>query len=445
MARVYADNAGDILSVEDPSPGSVPVGAVVFVDFHGATNADLLTDLEANPADYSIESGVLLHLGDPVEFAGSGGGGAGSGYTAEQIYDLTAATFAEGTRITLGKSDIDNTITVSTTAVSDHGALTGLTDNDHPYPLVDTQLDSLKPGATTANRVLQPGSSGAWDDVFVGHPRLIEQGGTVYMFYGGLDGTISQGGVATASAAGFTGLSFTKYGSNPILVVGAGGSWDASHVGSCAVIYDEDATLWKMWYTGTNAGGTQAIGYATASNPLGPWTKYVSNPVLSPAVAWEGTQLHYCSVLRESATSYKMLYGGGDFLTGSTGRIGMATSSDGITWTKYASNPVISPSGSGWMQRAVFSPRTLIKVGSVYHLYFTGKAVGGMEYSSIGYAQSTDLITWVMGANNPVITSTRAWENGEVEHPSVLHLGRNYFVYYDAWYGNSIGVTILPD
>lgn len=121
MARVYADNAGAILSVEDPSPGSVPVGAVVFVDFHGATNGDLLTDLTANPTDYSIDSGVLNHLGTPVVFAGSGGGGAGSGYTAEQIYDLTAATFAEGDNIALGKSDIDNTITVSATGVNpDH-------------------------------------------------------------------------------------------------------------------------------------------------------------------------------------------------------------------------------------------------------------------------------------------------------------------------------------
>ena len=311
--------------------------------------------------------------------------------------------------------------------------------------LPDYELDAYKPGTNTDNLVLSLGSSGQFDDVRILHPSTVEFDGNIYLFYAGYDGAKYQIGVATEAVSGFTGTGFTKYGSNPILTYGTVGQWDADSVAEPFVIYDATAGLWKMWYS--SVGDEWEIGYATAPAATGPWTKYAGNPILSHEETWEGSAVGLQSILRENATTYKMLYTGwGD------GKIGLATSSDGISWTKYASNPVLSPSGSGWMEKWVITPRTFIKRGSRYYIYFVGKVLDTPDISRIGYAYSDDLITWTVPATNPLLTATRTWEigstpPGEAEHPSYIQVGINQYIFYDCWYGSppSIGVVVIEN
>ena len=77
-----------------------------------------------------------------------------------------------------------------------------------------------------------------------------------------------------------------KYTGNPVVVTGTVGSWDAGFVGDPTVI--SDGTTYKMWYHGGDASySIFSIGYATSTNGI-TWTKYAANPVLTgTAGSWD--------------------------------------------------------------------------------------------------------------------------------------------------------------
>lgn len=299
-------------------------------------------------------------------------------------------------------------------------------------------MGAYKIGTGEGNKVLSLGTSGAFDDERCLHPCVVEQGTNVYLFYSGYDGANYSIGVANTTVSGFTGVNFTKYGFNPVLTKGSTGAWDAAGVWAPWVYYD--GTTWHMWYTGMDASGVQRIGYATATGPYGIWTKHANNPVLAPGAAWEGSIAAEPCVLKDGAT-WRMLYHGNEPAS-SNARIGYATASapEG-PWTKEAS-PVLEPAAlpSEWMGASVFSPRTFEKHGSTYYLYFSAKNTGaGM--SQIGAATSSDCLTWTLAAANPLISASRDWEvstQGETEHGNHYwdSTAGIHYVFYDAWFGD---------
>jgi hypothetical protein len=114
----------------------------------------------------------------------------------------------------------------------------------------------------------------------------------------------------------------------------------------------EGAGLAGPWAVRTNGqvwlyyAGVAGIGLATSTDGGLTFTKKGA-PVLAPdaTVAWESTPPHAPSVAVFPDGTWHMLYGAG-------GAIGEATSSDGITWTRAGSDPVLAPS-------AVVDPSTL--------------------------------------------------------------------------------------
>jgi predicted GH43/DUF377 family glycosyl hydrolase len=347
------------------------------------------------------------------------------------------ATLVERDRLTI---DIDQVAT-GAEGLSVVVFLSPVTSAPVEAPLT-TSLDAYRPGSDTDNIVLELGTGGSWDDDRIISPSAVTDGEDVHLFYSGNDSSVYKIGVASSPVSGFDGTNFTKYGSNPILSPGTSGAWDDGGVTHPFVLYDPDDGLWKMYYMGIS-GSDSAIGLATATDPLGPWTKHPSNPVVEPTETWEDVALYSPLVLRESASSWKMLYTGNN--PAGPARIGLATSTDGVTWTKYPSNPVLSPSGSGWMAASVFASRTLVKLGGTYHLYFAGKQTE-LGYSKIGYASSTDLITWTLGSSNPILSPSRAWEGDEVENPNLIQVGATQYLYFDCWFGtpSTIGVVVIP-
>jgi len=137
----------------------------------------------------------------------------------------------------------------------------------------------------------------------------------------------------------------------------------------------------------------------TFPSPVEPgiWTKYASNPVLETGTGWEADAVDMCCVIKDGDT-YKMWYGGSN----GQWRIGYATSGDGIAWTKYGGNPVLSYAGSQWESTHVWKPY-VIKDGDTYKMWYTGKGVTTYIYQSIGYATSGDGIAWTKNAGNPIV------------------------------------------
>jgi hypothetical protein len=134
---------------------------------------------------------------------------------------------------------------------------------------------------------------------------------------------------------------------------------------------------------------------------------------------WYEDGLYYLFYLGFTATGY----------AGGTKRICLATSPDLATWTRRGA--IISPSGAGWRQSAVWHPY-VIKRGSTYYLFFNGNTLAG--FGGVGYATSADLLTWTVDdANSPVIDKTAlAWDSSFVADANFYRIG-------DTWYANYFG------
>jgi predicted GH43/DUF377 family glycosyl hydrolase len=272
------------------------------------------------------------------------------------------------------------------------------------------------------------------------------------MWYNAEDGMgIDRIGLATSS----DGVSWTRYAQNPVLTEGSSSDWDRGSVNEAWVIYD--GGLFKMWYSGetlTSANPSRAqiatyqIGYATSTDGIH-WIKYSGNPVLTtgPSGSWDDKWVWRPIVL--STSSSWLMYYSGESKSGATGG-GMARSTDGVHWTKTTANiavpkstwdsSLLRPSGSG--------ASDVVKVNGGYLLWYSGWA-GRDSPWQIGFATSTDGLSWSPYADNPVIgPGTTVSDNGGVMYPMIVLVGSNYYVYYATYamgqLNRAIGLAILP-
>jgi hypothetical protein len=184
------------------------------------------------------------------------------------------------------------------------------------------------------NPILTEGSIGAWDDAFVSEPCVVHWHGKYYMFYGGGKADhINKVGLAISD----DGVTFTKYGTTPVLDVGGVGAWDHYSARFPMVFWDSGTNKWWMIYMGYN--GTNLQGGLAYSTDLISWTKSSHNPILTVVPGtWES--LHTASVSNPVKVdgTYYLLYGAYG-VTWQTGLVTFATPEG--TWTKSPNNPVI--------------------------------------------------------------------------------------------------------
>jgi len=142
-----------------------------------------------------------------------------------------------------------------------------------------------------------------------------------------------------------------------------------------------------MWYSGYNLSSSYKIGYATSPDGT-TWTKYAGNPVIGTGAPgeWDDMSVISQTVIKDGAT-FKMWYGG--FNASNNFRIGYANSTDGITWIKYAANPVLDLGAPGeWDDFSVYLP-TVLYDGITYEMWYSGRNTTS-SYFRIGYATSPD-------------------------------------------------------
>ena len=105
--------------------------------------------------------------------------------------------------------------------------------------------------------------------------------------------------------------------------------------------------------------------------------------------------------------------------SGSRWQIGYASSSNGISWTKSTANPILGPGPAGtWDDYWVFSPEVLFD-GTTYHMWYTGYD-GTIRRT--GYATSTNRIAWTKYSENPVLDvgPTGSWDDFYASVPQIV-------------------------
>ena len=267
--------------------------------------------------------------------------------------------------------------------------------------------------AVRGTMVLGPGPS-QWDSAQVFRPWVIFDGTSFKMWYVGEDSNQADRiGMATSN----DGMSWTKYSGNPVLDLGTAGGWDGDSISDACVIFENGQ--YKMWYTGQQYGATSAddvyeIGYATSSDGIH-WTKYASNPVLTPGSlgSWDDKRVWRPSVI-STGSSYVMYYRGAA-LEGQA-KAGVATSSDGMHWTK-TTVLTMPPGSSGWdaysRQVGALNIGGVMKSGDTYIMSYSSiKAQQGTP-AEIGVASSPDGTNWTPYPDNPVVTyGSSGWDGG---------------------------------
>ena len=113
-----------------------------------------------------------------------------------------------------------------------------------------------------------------------------------------------------------------------------------------------------------------------------------SNPVLRISQPWEKGALFYPYVLRDNrkwvmfyAAYWKSQSSGKDMTA-----IGVATSTDGMQWTKNPANPVLTPTPGSSYDSTYTSSQSVIRDGSLWRLYYAGRIDMIHKYFAIGLA-----------------------------------------------------------
>lgn len=153
--------------------------------------------------------------------------------------------------------------------------------------------------------------------------------------------------------------------------------------GEPSVIYDNNAqilsgSVYKMWYT--MGWANRAIGYAESPDGIN-WTRHPLNPIVAAIRAY---------VFKHETTYYM-------FAILSPGGYSKLSSVDGITWNVDATGVIGGGAVGQWDEAGLDNTCVWIEDGTWYCIYESGPVY------KLGLATSPDGVTWTKSPSNPII------------------------------------------
>ena len=249
------------------------------------------------------------------------------------------------------------------------------------------------------------------------------------------------------------GITFTRHPNNPILDLSEN-EWD-SYALETPFVMKIGAEYW-LYYNGKDTEYMQdvingdkitlgSIGLAISNDGI-TFTRTATNPIFEPSPltdpsnyvgSWDSWVVEGPCII-EVGSEYWMYYGGaGSEVAGEMiNSIGLAKSSDGMTWRKAPQNPIINEgNASSWDRYHVIDP-SVIKYNNRYMLWYHGGDIyfaADEEYSNfnIGVAYSVDGINWVKDSSNPVLkNNVLNWTSSGIMAPSVIEESDKFVMYF---------------
>jgi predicted GH43/DUF377 family glycosyl hydrolase len=258
-------------------------------------------------------------------------------------------------------------------------------------------------------------------DVTIIENTIIQVTLTLYPVSGGT------GGIYIFVTWGDQPLAWTDAAVNPVLKPSQGPAYP-QYVTQCRVIYDNG--IYKMWYNAVYPGAVASVWYAESPDGKS-WNTIGTQPVLKKSnYGWDSYSVTVTEVIKENDNTYKMYYVGWNAhpYSGIVWKTGLAVSNDGINWEKHA-NPVIADNG----QYNFTILKSVVKHENLYYGHF-GYFNSYLTRTYVGTITSTDGINWTYYNSNPVISGTLPWEGKGPYNPSVTFEDGKFKMYYEDGY-----------
>ncbi len=215
---------------------------------------------------------------------------------------------------------------------------------------------------------------------------------------------------------------WTKHPDNPIMVPGNDGEWTYDAIEPATVMLLD--STYHMYYHAATNGQNWALGHATSLDGI-IWIKdSVKNPVLELGVpgAWDSYWISNPTVIKIDTLFHMWYTGIAD--PNMIARIGHATSSDGIEWIKDPDNPVRDILKGIPAGNFCMDERVLY-VDSLYHMYY-GQGNWSSNGMEIWHATSQDGYSWINDPSNPVMEDN----NTHIYPVAVFFDGEQYIMWY---------------
>jgi predicted GH43/DUF377 family glycosyl hydrolase len=206
--------------------------------------------------------------------------------------------------------------------------------------------------------------------------------------YIGLTETGYEGGtkrLCLATASSIEGP-WTRHGA---IIVPSGSAWRQEAIWHPSIV--KRAGTYYLFFNATGwADGihSEHIGYATATNMLGPWTVDDAN---SPIIhreedAWDDAQLGDPSVYKVGSTWYMAYYALGEDNRARDGAAFTTNAEFPLGWVKYDGNPVLDVGPDSFDERFAHKPFIVNDGGTHYH-YYTAVSNGGNRVIALAIDQ----------------------------------------------------------
>lgn len=298
-------------------------------------------------------------------------------------------------------------------------------------------------------QALGVGTEGSFDaDAVLAPAALGEQlaTGDELVFYVGRQAAAQRLGVATDSGAALSRAGLVEFSGFGGALEGLNGSEPSLAVDDVSAALSGSAP----WFHATFALGTAAgIGLASGivtniTDGVLPLTALSGLPLFGPGEpgAFDGVAVSSPSLLLNASSATALYYEGAD---GDSSAIGLARSADGLSWERVGDGPVLGRGAAGaWDDSSLGSPTVVFDEDSgTYHLWYQGS---DGSLSRIGYATSSDGITWVRHTDGSGV-SIPVWDGGGlpfaldgVVRPSVKRYGDGFEMWFE---GITEGVSRL--
>jgi len=182
--------------------------------------------------------------------------------------------------------------------------------------------------------------------------------------------------------------------------------------------------------------GQPAIGLATTTD--GVVFKNLGKILTHSDKGWDSRFASFPSVVKVGDKWYMVFEGAGD----SPGDIGLATSDDGISFSKHPTPILIhaqrqpkDPKLSlGWERNNIGTP-SIYYEDKQFYVFYHGYGVvagGGPDDCQVGIATGADLLKLKRVGNGPILRTTKSnWDSGTIGKRSVMKQGNLYYMIFE--------------